>query len=116
MGHFRETVTRRRYDGDAWQDGHYDKGPASEAEISVYLEPATGEEAESLPEGKRSRVEFFGATSDDIRGVDLEADEQADEILYNGQIFEVHQVKSPGTASPFNRTEFWLLRQPEGTE
>ncbi|MFB6371623.1 MAG: hypothetical protein ABEN55_00575 [Bradymonadaceae bacterium] len=113
MPHSKEDVTRRRYDAGQWKNGHYQEGSPTTTTIQAYVEPADGSEAERLPEGQRSRVRYFISTTDDIRGIDQKADEPADEIVYNGEVFEVSSLSEPGTFAPFGQNEAFLLRTSE---
>lgn len=113
MPWFPEQVTRRRYDAGGYQQGEWVEGPPTDTTIEMHVEPADGEDLERLPEGKRERAEYFGSTLDDVRTTEGDGGPPADEIVYDGEVYEVAELSDPPSGSPYEHTEVALLRRRE---
>lgn len=114
MPWFPETLTRRRYDAGGYQGGEYVEGAADETTLELYVEPADGEVLERLPEGKRERAEYFASGEDvDIRTGHGGGGPPADELVYEGEVYEVSELSDPGSGAPYDHSEFALLRKAD---
>lgn len=92
------THTWRRFAaGSAGTDGRYVEGSITTSTLRGSLQPATGDDLATLPEGdrtKRVRV-LFSRTA--LRTVDQGAGTSADQVTVDGDWFEVREVKPYGT-------------------
>ena len=76
------SVTRRRFAaGSRGSDGRWDPGAATDSTILMSVQPLSGRELSTLPEGERSAVNLKGYTEADVRTLDQVAGEAADHII-----------------------------------
>lgn len=76
------SVTRRRFAaGSRGSDGRWDAGASTDSTIQMSVQPLSGHELATLPEGERSSVNLKGYTEADVRTLDQVDGEAADHII-----------------------------------
>lgn len=88
---------RRFAAGSAGTDGRYVEGSITSSTLRGSLQPATGDDVETLPEGERSKRVRVLFTATELRTVDQSARTSADQVSVDGDWYEVRTVKPYGT-------------------
>lgn len=85
--------TRRRYPA-ATRDanGFLVRGTPVDTTIRAAVQPASGRQLERLPEGLRSAVTKVAYTFADLRTADQATAQQPDEMVVDGEVFQVERV------------------------
>ncbi len=92
------THTWRRFAaGSAGSDGRFVDGSTTTATLRGSLQPATGDDVATLPEGERTKRVRVLFTTTALRAVDQSARTSADQVSVDGDWFEVREVKPYGT-------------------
>jgi len=90
MSFFNVPCTRRRV-AHGYRDtttGKWVEGASTDTEIQASIQPISGKELLSLPEGRRERENIKGYTSSEIRELDPETG-NADFIIFGGNTYKV---------------------------
>jgi len=90
MSFFNVVCTRRRV-APGYRDtttGKWVDGASTDTEIQVSIQPISGKELLSLPEGRRERDNIKGYTSAEIRELDPESG-NGDYIIFEGKTYKV---------------------------
>lgn len=89
------TYTRRRYAAGSRSSatGRYTEGAATDATISASVQPAGGKVLDTLTDGERSRHPLVAYTHDDLRTGSAPDVERADELLVDGDWYEVRSTE-----------------------
>jgi len=98
-----ELVTVKRYGPGTYVDGSYVKGSLTTWSQLGSVQPVTGEELQSLPEGRRERVELKIYTERELRSEDL--------VVVDGQQYQVWRDEQQRSVIPHYKA--WLLRELE---
>lgn len=110
---FEVAITHRRYGAFVvGTDGRAPRGSPTTSTIrGTDLQPLTGRELQTLPEGERSSewLKFF--TTADVRTADQANAYPADEIVRDGIVYEVRVVKTQTQIIPHKRVEVVRIRE-----
>jgi hypothetical protein len=88
-----QSVTRKRYGVGSYVGGVWVQPTPVVMAIRASVQPATGEDLVSLPEGRRERETFKIYTVTDLRSGDEPLQIKADVLTLYGSEFEVQQVQ-----------------------
>ncbi len=80
-----QKATLTRYGKGEYVQGVYEQGNKSCIEIRASIQPITGHELMSMPEGERTRSHFNVFTTTKLKNEDL--------INYKGKVYEVRTVE-----------------------
>lgn len=86
---FRKTVEIKRKSGGGYVDGQYIEGTDASIFLKASIQPASPEEMQELPEGRRTDEVFKMYTKTQMFTV---TDENPDHLLIDGQNYEVISV------------------------
>jgi len=91
---FTVTVTRRRYPAPtSWTGGRAVAGTPTDTAILASVQPSPGgEQLQHLPEGLRQRIALLAFTESDLRTADQADGTPADELVYQGDVYQVERV------------------------
>lgn len=101
--------------GTRGADGRYVPGAPSAASIAASVQPLSGKEVETLPEGERRRDWLKLYTHSELRPVDQHsgaAGTAADRVIIDGAIYEVRRVARQRSIIPHYRA--FVVRVQEG--
>lgn len=90
------SVTLSRYPvGSTGSDGRYDPGTPTDSTIQAAVQPATGRQMETLPEGERQKRGLFIMTESELKTEEQMSagPRSADRITYESEVFEVRKVE-----------------------
>ena len=91
---FRTPITLRRYSAGSLVNGRWVQGTPTDSTITASIQPVTGEEMQSLPEGRRDSEHYKMFTSTLIETVQGSGtDLNADRVLFFSKEFEVYRVE-----------------------
>jgi hypothetical protein len=109
---FTESVTRRRYaSGSAGSDGRPIAGTSTDLTILASIQPVQGKQLQRLAEGLRARVTLVAYTETEFRTADPVAQVDADELVYQGEVYVVDRVEHWTQVLP--HFEAYLTRKSE---
>lgn len=110
---FTVTVTRRRYPAPTTgTDGRPVRGTPTDSSILASVQPSPGgEQLQHLPEGLRQRISLLAFTESDLRTADHATGTAADELVYEGAVYEVERVHRWTELLP--HLEVYLSRRAE---
>ncbi len=99
---FPGAVTRRRAAGDTINaDGLRSRGATTDTPIRAFVHDEPGDVEANAPEGQNDGRTIRVYTTDDLRTVDVDGVTPADVVLWQGQAFEVVELRAwasgPGT-------------------
>jgi hypothetical protein len=110
-----EPIAGTRYEGaGTWVGGRYVPPASSPLAILGSVQPITGDELAQLPEGDRSRVVLKVYTSTELRTAQQENSGDADQLVVDGQTYEVQRVQQERSVIPHFKA--WLARKQEPAE
>lgn len=113
-----ETITRKRFaDSAVNTEGEIVAGASSTTPIRASVQPITGKELETLPEGERSKEWFKVYTKDDVRTGTQHVGtvgRRADHLVFDGAEHEVRKVQPWRSRSPIPHTKALCVRVQEG--
>ena len=110
---FHIAISYRRYGAfTVGTDGRASRGALTSTTIrGTGLQPLTGRELQTLPEGERTSewMKFF--TTADVRTLDQATGLPADEIVVGSVVYEVRDVKAQTQIIPHMRIEVVRIRE-----
>lgn len=112
-------VTRRRFAaGSRGSDGRWVAGASTESTIRMSVQPLSGRELQTLPEGERTADQVKGYTADDVRTLDQVAGAAADHIvvltgLYAGT-YEARTLDGEDALLPHRKIRLVRLLETDG--
>lgn len=96
-----ESITRRRYAAGARDtDGVWVRGTSSDDTILASVQPASADNIQRLPEGRRSSRARLIITTGELRCEDQGAQVSADRVLVDGTWWEVGHVERDRAVLP----------------
>ena len=91
---FRSPITLKRPSTGNYVNGRWVEGSYTNSTITASIQPLNGKEMQSLPEARRLSESFKMYTETQIRTVEeAGSDQNADRVIFDGNEYEVHQVK-----------------------
>lgn len=92
------------------EDGLPVRPPAEELRVRLSVQPMNGYQLQRLPEGLRVRKpkKAYGYRREALRTVQGVGQEEADLVLIEGELFEVHQVRDYGAHAPLPHLRYEL--------
>ena len=94
------THTWRRFAaGSAGTDGRFVEGSITTSTLRGSLQPATGDDLQTLPEGDRTKRVRVLYTATALRTVSQADRTSADQVTVDGDWFEVREVQPYGTTA-----------------
>lgn len=94
------THTWRRFAaGSVGTDGRYVEGGATTSTLRGSLQPATGDDVDTLPEGERSKRARVLFTATALRVTDQAAGTSGDQVSVDGDWFEARAIRPYGTTA-----------------
>ena len=106
------THTWRRFAvGSAGTDGRYVEGSITTDTLRGSLQPATGDDLQTLPEGDRTKRVRVLYTATALRSVDQDARTSADHVSVDSDWYEVREVKPYGTTPLAHRRVILVAAQ-----
>lgn len=84
-------------------DGRASKGASTDSVIDASVQPANGKDMQIAPEGTRQRDVRVVLTESVILEEDPDTAQPADQILYRGETYEVHNVGQMDAVIPHHR-------------
>ena len=87
-------ITIKRDPGGSWSNGRFTPGARSTtAGVVASFQPLRGREIELLPEGDRDKRSGKVYTATELKGADRTAGTMADQIVFDGDTWEVSSVE-----------------------
>lgn len=106
-------LVRRRYAPDTWVDGERVAGASTDTPFMGSVQVLSGRERQVLPEGLRSRDgRKVYCDRGVLRAEDQHTGDKADEVLVDGQRFQVVRVESEHEL--IEHAKVWLVQVQEG--
>ena len=91
-------------------DGEPVRPAAEEFQVRLSVQPMNGYQLQRLPEGLRARKpkKAYGYRREALRTVQGVGQEEADLVLIEGELFEVHQARDYGDHAPLPHLRYEL--------
>jgi hypothetical protein len=86
------SVTVTRATAGEYVDGDFQPGAPSALTIKAHVQPASGQEMLTFPEGERTREAIRLYVDQQLRAADEAAQLAADVVTYNGVAYQVQRV------------------------
>jgi len=91
---FRRAITGSRKANGAFVEGMLVEGAETPFTFYGSIQPLSGKDMLSLPEGRRDRETYLIYTSTELMSVDVDGAQNPDIVIINGNDFEVIQVEA----------------------
>lgn len=87
------TISGTRYGIGTWTKGKYTPGTSSSIQFTASVQPLSGREKLTLPEGVREKVEYKLYTDFQLLTVDEKTSKNADRVVLFGKTYEIVKVE-----------------------
>ena len=87
------TLSGTRYAAGSWTKGIYAPGTSSPIQFTASVQPLSGREKLTLPEGAREKAEYRLYTSFELQTLNEKAVKSADRVTLFGKLYEIIRVE-----------------------
>ena len=109
---FRQPLTVTRKSGGEFVNGIWTPGTTAEVPIEASVQPASPDDMQRLPEGRRQDKAYVLRSDQELLEVDDNAEQSADLVTIGGETYEVMRC-SRWQNSIINHFESLVVRQSE---